>query len=225
MTTRPPFEATHNCICSHADIPILDFYKGYFDTVYIVLHPFYKKDVNDKISQVITWKEFMPLAGFADIKQLDIALRTSILGLREEYENKEYSDRLHNASELNDIWIPSEGLFQDSLEHEILKSLQEFGHHYIFVADEWGYERKLVFIQDMIDGKDNTILTWGAQRNWYTNSNEILYTTHWDSHFTMLCSDKKTVERILATHPFEGFYCDETTEIYWSTMKTDIHDN
>jgi len=204
---------------------ILAFYKGYFDTVYIILHPFYRKDENDNISQLVTWKEFMALAEFENINQLDIALRTSIFGLNKRCENKEYADRLVRASELNDIWIPSEGNFQDTLEKEMLKSLQELGHHYVFVADEWGYERKLVFIQDMIDGKDNTILTWGAQRNWYTNHNEILYTTHWDSHFTMLCSDRNTVESIVVKHGFEGFYCDANTEIYWSTMQTDNHDN
>ena len=64
--------------------------------------------------------------------------------------------------------------------------------------------------------KDDIVLEWGGRENWYTNKNEILYTSHWDSHFTLLCSDKKTIESILSKHPFEGFYCDIKTEIYWS---------
>jgi hypothetical protein len=68
----------------------------------------------------------------------------------------------------------------------------------------------------MIQGKDEVTLEWGGHKAWYTNHNEILYATHWDSHFTMLCSDRKTVDSILAKHPFEGFFCDERTEIYWS---------
>ncbi|RYE43367.1 MAG: DUF2711 family protein, partial [Sphingobacteriales bacterium] len=170
-----------------------------------------------KITQLITWREFLSLSGFKDVYQLDIALRTNIGGLRKELENKKDAAILQHISELHDLWVPSEGNFQDTLNQDMLTSLQEQGYHYMYIGDEWGFERKLSYIQDTIDGKDDTLLTWGAQRNWYTNHNEILYTTHWDSHFTLLCSNKKTVENILAKHPFEGFYCDEKTEIYWST--------
>lgn len=195
---------------------ILEFYKGYFDTVYVMLHPFFKEKDN-KITQVMTWKEIQMLAGFKDINQLDIALRTSIGGLRREYENKKDADILSQLAELHDFWFPSEGNFQDTLKNKMLKSLQDQGHHYMYMGDEWGFERKRSYIQEVIDGKDNTLLEYGPEMNWYTTNNEILYTTHWDSHFTLLCSDKNTVENILAKHPFEGFYCNEKTDIYWST--------
>lgn len=50
----------------------------------------------------------------------------------------------------------------------------------------------------------------------FTHDNELLVTTHWDSHFSMLCSDKETIERIVKHCDLEGFYCDDQTEIYWS---------
>ena len=50
----------------------------------------------------------------------------------------------------------------------------------------------------------------------FTHDNELLVTTHWDSHFSMLCSDKETIERIVKCCDLEGFYCDNKTEIYWS---------
>ncbi|WP_235524153.1 DUF2711 family protein [Pedobacter sp. Hv1] len=198
-------------------MPILEFYRGYFDAVYIILHPFYKLDKDNKITQVMAWKDFQSLAGFKNINQLDIALRTYIGGLRTEYKNKKDADILEQASNLHDLWIPSEGNFQDTLDKEMLKSLQEQGHQYMYIGDEWGFERKLCYIQDALEGKADMLLTWGPEKNWYTSHNEILYTTHWDSHFTLLCSNKNTVENILAKHPFEGFYCDEKTDIYWST--------
>ncbi|NRF41408.1 DUF2711 family protein [Pedobacter foliorum] len=217
MTDKPPFEAPHNCICAYADVSILEFYRGCFDSVYIMLHPFYKLDKDNKIIQVTTWKDFQSLAGFENINQLDVALRTNVGGLRIEYENKKDADILRQASELHNLWIPSEGNFQDTLDKEMLRSLQGQGHQYMYIGDEWGFERKLSYIQDVVDGKDDTLLTWGPQKNWYTTHNEILYATHWDSHFTLLCSNKNTVENILFNHRFEGFYCDEKIDIYWST--------
>jgi hypothetical protein len=216
MYDRPPFEAAHNCICAYPDMPILDFYKGYFDTVYIVLHPFYKKDEHGKITQVVSWHEFIKLAGFTDINQLDVALRNSIGGLIKKWETPDDVQTLQRTCELYNLWIPSEGQFQEALKIEMLTSVQELGHHYLFVSDEFGYERKLDYIPTMIEGRDEVSLTWGGHNTWYTNHNEILYASHWDSHFTLICSDRKTVDSILAKHLFEGFFCDEHTEIYWS---------
>jgi len=214
---RPPFAAAHNCICVSPDnIPIMEFYKGYFNSVYIILSPFYKKDGADKIIQTIGWNDMLEFSGFKDIKQLDIALRNSILGLNERWKNTKDAEHLQKICETYDLWAPSEGYFPDTLRADMLNSLKEQGHNYMFIADEYGFERKLEYIQDAIEGKDDISLQWGPQRNWYTTRNEILYTTHWDSHFTLLCSDRKTIESILNKHEFEGFFCDEHTEIYWS---------
>ncbi|QGM29159.1 hypothetical protein GI482_01535 [Bacillus sp. N3536] len=47
-------------------------------------------------------------------------------------------------------------------------------------------------------------------------NHSILLTTHWDSHFSMLCSDKNTVNKIVKSCNLEGFYCVERTKVYWS---------
>jgi hypothetical protein len=181
-----------------------------------MLHPFYQTDEHGKITRIVTWQEFISLAGFKTINQLDIALRNLIRGLVKKWENEEDVETLKRTCNLHNLRMPSEGEFQLAYEKEMLTSLQQQGHHYMFVGDEHGFERKVIYIQDLIDGKDKVQLEYGGHDSWYTNQNEILYTSHWDSHFTMLCSDRKTVESILSKHPFEGFYCDEYTEIYWS---------
>jgi hypothetical protein len=221
LDSKPPFEAAHNCICAYDDIPILSFYKGYFESVYIILHPFYKEDREGKMVDIITWKDFASLAGFADINQLDIALRNSILGLNQKWENDVDVNVLKDTCKRYNLQMPTEGVFQDALKSIMLRILQEEGHNYMFVADEFGLERKVTHIQDFLEGKDDITLTYDGHNNWYTNHNEILYTSHWDSHFTMLCSSKVTIENILARHNFEGFYCDENTKIYWSLRDID----
>lgn len=50
----------------------------------------------------------------------------------------------------------------------------------------------------------------------FTHNNEVLLTTHWDSHFSLLCSDKETVSKIVMFAGLEGYYCDDKSEIYWS---------
>ncbi|WP_216875301.1 hypothetical protein [Virgibacillus pantothenticus] len=36
--------------------------------------------------------------------------------------------------------------------------------------------------------------------------NELLVTTYWDSHYSMLCSTKETSEAVRASSHLEGFY-------------------
>jgi hypothetical protein len=215
LDIKPPFEAEHNCICASSDIPILEFYKGYFDSVYVMLHPFHKKNEKDEVIKTVSWAEVVSLTNFKDLNQLDIACRNSIGGLTAKWKNDKDVERLQSVCESNHLWLPTEGGFEEPLKSEMLLSFQEQGYHYMFVADEFGFERKVTFIQEFIDGKDEIKLNWGRE-NWYTNKNEILYTSHWDSHFTLLCSDTKTIESILSKHAFEGFYCTGDTKIYWS---------
>lgn len=191
MKGRTAPEVHHNIIPAPSEGSIIEFYKGYYDCVYIILHPFMKchdikkfmeKDVRhtkEEILQLtdnISWNKVVSLCGFKDI-------------------------------------IPPEGNFSELLLDNMLGVAMELGHDWIYLGDEFGWERKLEYIHDIIENKVNANF---HHESWYTPKNEILYTTHWDSHFTLLCSDKQTVEKILSKYPFEGFYCSEKTEIYWS---------
>ena len=80
------------------------------------------------------------------------------------------------------------------------------------MGDEFGSERKQEYLDDLWKSDE---LEWN-RKNLFTHDNELLVTTHWDSHFSMLCSDKETIERIVKSCGLEGFYCDNKTEIYWS---------
>jgi hypothetical protein len=224
----------NNIISPPANIPLLEFYKGYYDCVFIMLHPFYKITHPNKIdfemvwptkqrwltkkeiisfTENLSWADFIKLSGIPDNARLDIALRNSIAGLNKKHLNQEELDLLNDTCDKYKLIQPQKGDFSDSLIDNMLKTLLQLGHEWIFIGDEFGHERKLHFIEDIVD---NTIEVNYHYENWYTPKNEILYTTHWDSHFTMICSDKKTVEEIVKLYPFEGFYCDQNTHIYWS---------
>jgi hypothetical protein len=220
-----------NIVCAAPDIPILDFYQEYYDSVYVMLHPFIKITAPDKIvfksgnwpekeqlnkyTEKLSWSEILDISGLETIKRLDVALRTSIGGLKKQLENQEDAEILQTVSEMHYLIEPAEGRFHELLIDDMMKALEYLGHDQVLIGDEFGEEKNLVSTHDVIENKVNP---GPDRRNLYTHKNEILFTIHWDSFFTMLCSDRQTIEKILEKYPFEGFFCDKTTEIYWSVQ-------
>ena len=230
---RPEPKIAANIRSPSADISILEYYKPYYDAAFIILHPFIKivnesrlySDGNNKMptknnymkyTEGVSWQEFLEISGLKSINQLDIALRSLIGGLVEEHRNEEDVNIVKRTMEEYNLIEPGEGCFSRLLLDEMMTALLELDHKWLYVGDEFGFERRIEFIEDIIENK--TPISFGHE-NWYTTMNEILYATHWDSHFTLLCADKQTVETILQKHKFEGFYCNLNTEVYWSLSK------
>ena len=213
-------------ICAWEDMSIKEFYRGVFDEVFIFFHPFIKPvtieyelfepDTYPSKSQIIqhcegvTWEEFIGLSGIPSIRQLDIGLRTSILGLGEKFADESAAKNIWDVCEGNQLIPPCEGCFPELLINKILHSVQRIGHEWIWGGDEFCTERKLELIDDLIDEDEI------RYRNLFTHDQQLLLTTHWDSHFSLLCSDKKTIDHIVDECRLEGFYCNEETQIYWS---------
>ncbi|WP_215397709.1 DUF2711 family protein [Rheinheimera oceanensis] len=211
------------------DEKILPFYSGQFDCVYVLLHPFFKpanidikrfspptwpskREIIDGCHPV-SWHEVLELTGLKTLSDIDIGLRTSIGGIKKELANKTISDKL---AELKDqsIFQPEEGDLPPLLENRVLNAVKELGHSWLWVGNEFGTERKLHWIDDLI-AKDE-IPTHGCV---FTHDHSLLVTTHWDSHCSFLCSSRKVIERILSLEPFEGFYCTRETEVYWGAYE------
>ncbi|WP_088072036.1 DUF2711 family protein [Gottfriedia luciferensis] len=227
--TRELPEPHKYSVCASADMSIKEFYKGVFEEVYIFFHPFIKPKTldydlfdtdtypgkNDIINncEMISWKQFLNISGIKNYKQLDIGLRTLISGLREKYKNEKTAEVIQKVCEEHKIITPTEGFFPEFVMNSILSVLKNQGHDWIWVGDEFCTERKLEYIADLIE--DNEALR-NEHLNLFTHDSKVLITTHWDSHFSMLCSDKLTIDKIVKLCNLEGFYCDEFTEIYWS---------
>lgn len=214
-------------VCAYEDVAIKEFYNGVFNEVFILFHPFirpvsidselfYPETYPDKFQiinncVIVTWKEFLSLSGMNSYEELDIGLRTRILGLNKKYENKKLEEIINYVSKKNKLIPPSEGLLPDILINKLLEAIKIEKYDWIWVGDEFGTERKLEYIDDLIN-KDTL-----ARHNLFTHDNSILITTHWDSHFSMICSnDKKKIDRIIKACNLDGFYCDDNTETYWS---------
>lgn len=222
-------ESERNKVCAPGGQSILEFYKGHYESVYIVLHPFIqvinpakldfseekypsKKELSEHCEK-ITWDDFINLSKIESIQKLDIALRNSIKGLSGVHRDDISLNKMKVECDRQNIHPPNEGYFAELLIDPMLNAILSLGHKRIYISDEHKTERKLLLIEDVIANKE---IIDGWWRNIFTPKNEILCTVHWDSHFTLLCSKKKLIDQILKQADLEGFYCGDNTEIYWS---------
>ena len=212
---------------------ILGHYAGTFESVYVLLHPFIKpvsmgadrfnrrkypsRSSITKNCEAVSWAEVVELAGFQSIAAIDVGLRTLIGGWNPEFANDKYANQIHALIESHGIIAPPEGCFSDLLHDKVLQAIQGLDHQWVWVGDEFCTERKLHWIDDL-KAKDGT--TTSGHCNVFTPDTTLLWTTHWDSHFSFLCSSEANLLAIQERMKFEGFFCDPETEVYWSVHET-----
>jgi Protein of unknown function (DUF2711) len=209
--------------CPH-DGNILEYYKGQFKAVYVLLHPFMKSDLIDwdeitpatypskkeiieKCSPV-NWQDILKISPFKNISEIDVGLRSWIHGIKKYNETFiEYLQNLYNEAQ---FVAPAEGDLSPLIENRLYAAIKKLGYEWLWVATELADERKLHQIDDLISGD-----LLPAHGSIFTHDYSLLVTTHWDSHCSFLCGSKNMIEKILAIDPFEGFYCAPDTQVYW----------
>jgi len=228
MKTRvlPPPDVFASC---PLDGKILEYYAGTFEAVYVSLNPFMKPVSIDKAEfkpgtypsrakivancEPVSWSEVAQRSGLPGIAAVDVGLRTRILGLRKELENQNYAAAIDAFYVTQGILPPTEGTFSSLLHDKLLDSIKGLGYDWLWVGDEFDTERKLRWIDDILNQEDG--LTTG-RFNVFTPDKQLLWTIHWDSHFSLLCSSHERLASIQTASELEGFFCDSSTEMYWS---------
>jgi Protein of unknown function (DUF2711) len=213
------------------DGKVLSYYDGQFDSVYVLLNPFIrplslpmerfcpekwpsKQELIDG-AEPIPWDTVLKLTDLQTLDEIDIGLRTSIGGLNEKYADVKLAETLSQLTEKRGVVHPSEGDVSPFIENKLYESLQLLGHEWLWVGDEFCSERRLVWIDDLKKGDE--LPAHGCA---FTPDKTILVTSHWDSHFSFLCSTESKIEQILKHENFEGFFCTPETEVYWSLAAT-----
>lgn len=207
--------------------PILEFYKNHYEAVYLILSPFialkdsnnspFKKNKGWPSKKVmretctkISWFEILQMSEIVSLKKLDKALRGYIHAI--ETKDLDSLNKLRKTISKFGIIPPPEGFFQELLIDDMMKGLKTLGFEKIIIGDEFGFEKRETNIDEILN--NHTELAAG-ENNIYTHGNEILFSVHWDSHFTLLCSKKEIIENFLKMYNFEGFYCTSKTSVYW----------
>jgi Protein of unknown function (DUF2711) len=213
------------------DGKILEYYARTFEAVYVQLHPFIKA-VSISTEQFcpttypgrstivnscvpVSWAEVVSKAGLPSLAAVDVGLRTMIGGLKQQFSNREYADRLESLVDSDQILPAPEGCFSDLLHDRTLAAIQSLGYEWVWIGDEFGTERKLHWIEDL-KGQDTK--AFAGHCNVFTPDKKLLWTTHWDSDFSFLCSSKRNLDTIQEKYQFEGFFCTPQTEVYWSVF-------
>ena len=220
--------ADHFATCP-MEANILNYYKGLFDSVFVLLHPFIRpvsiskelfkpETYPDRTSisigcDAVRWSNIMSITGLQSLAAVDVGLRTQIGGLNEKVANVEYAKYLSVLYDSHSIVQPDEGHFSDLLHNLILQCFQDLGHQWVWVGDEMGTERKLYWIDDL---KTKDLNATAGHCNVFTTDKSLLWTTHWDSHFSFLCGSYEVLARLVQRVNLEGFFCESDTEVYWS---------
>jgi uncharacterized protein DUF2711 len=226
MTERIAPPPDRYASCPHSG-SVLEYYSGCFESAFVLLHPFirpisieasrFHPSTYPKKAELIatctgvTWREVMSMAGFASIAEIDIALRTRIHGLRGEYADKQLAEKLDGFAEHVGLVPPGDGDIPELIENRFFEAVQHLEYRWLWVGDEFCSERKLWWIEDL-----KGIDVCGGHKNLFTPDCLILFTTHWDSHFSFVCSSRARLEALVSFGGFEGFYCEPETEVYWS---------
>jgi hypothetical protein len=228
MTTRilPSPDLFASC---PLDGEILQHYSGTFEAVYVSLNPFIKPITIDqeefkpgtypnrrdivKNCEPVIWSDVAKLAELPSLEAVDIGLRTRIGGLKKELQNHSYAAAIDALIETHGILPPPEGFLSDLIHDRVLQSIQELGYEWLWIGDEFCTERKLHWIDDL---KNQEHGPSRGRVNLFTPDKQLLWTIHWDSHFSFLCSSKEKLAAIHNTSGIEGFWCTPSTEVYWS---------
>jgi len=220
---------SHSSVWCPQDGRILEHHAGEYDAVYVALSPFVRPvsispdlfcpdTYPDRQTIMATcvpvlWAEVQKLGGFASIEEIDIALRTSILGLRDHLLRKDLAQTLASCIENAGIIPPAEGHHPELMFATVMQMFEEKASTpLVVVTDEFGEESKTYAISELLAGKARL----PSHCNIHTPDRSLLWTVHWDSHCTFLCSSMETLHDLKVHEVLEGFYCSPETEVYWS---------
>ena len=211
---------------------VLAYYSGTFDAVYVSLSPFIQpvsispalfcpKSYPDRKTimqscEPVSWEEVATKTQLPSRAALDIGLRTQIGGLNRKHANDEYASRLNEYLDASGLAPPVEGEHSDLLHNIVLGLFQRAGHQWVWVGDEFCSERKLHWIEDL---KNESIPTVKGRSNVFSPDKSLLWSVHWDSHFSFLCSSRENLDRLEVASLLEGFFCNAETEVYWSVYE------
>jgi hypothetical protein len=196
---------------------ILEYYAGIYESVYVIINPFYylnsikdeqlnfeqwphKLEILEKATE-ISWEQILKLTNIDNFKELDYELR--------HYFHSDFDSKLKKLMDEKRIMHPGSGEISPFTENDLLNRMKKLGFESIWLADEFDTARKKYLIKDLIT-KDRVSVAGCL----YTLDHSLLITTNWENFCTYLCSSNEVVKKIVNKCNFEGFYCDDNTEVW-----------
>jgi hypothetical protein len=214
------------------DSRILDWFGEDYERVFCVLHPFTQalpgaehlvgmedgpsRDDLEKLRPVC-WRDVMKRLGLVDLGKLHGLLLAVTRAVRPDDESQTRALARRLRSE--ELHIPSHGSFSPFLLDSFLASFGDLGFRVVQVCDEFGDRRSAHVISDLLDRKYPTV--GEAHPSLIAPDCSLLYCVQWDAFYTFLCGEGEVLETIVDRYSLEGFFCDESTRVYWHHLPGD----
>ncbi len=212
------------------DVPYLEWYRGYYDCVFVCLHPFVHlpDDVAAGIERwpdpeqirahgrKLSWAEAGRAAGIEAPGRLNQALLTTIGALRTEFQDVETAKRLEAWLEASPVWPPAEGCFEELLEPDILAAFRRAGDREVHWVAEFGDRTKRCALEDLErDGSVHALMGPLDRGGLFPPSRRYLFVVDWDSFFTLFCGPQPFVRSIVTERSLDGFFAGPATRHGW----------
>ncbi|MBD2018869.1 DUF2711 family protein [Leptolyngbya sp. FACHB-36] len=210
------------------DGDVIEWFKGHFDSVYAVLHPFervlpehhnlfMKSDTGPTRTQLkelaspVSWSEVLKITNLPTIQRLNRVLSEGIGAIHRKHLEEVAAFRAQLKS--NNILEPGEGGFPDILLDDFLHSFMDWGYEAVVVGNEWGDRATKYRISDLLSRDYPTVDE--VNETLYSEDFRLLYGGHWDSFYTFLCGPHEMVSKIVEKYSFEGFFFEPGMHVYW----------
>jgi len=179
-------------------------------------YPTEKQILENGIS--VSWDDIRQSCDFKSYSDIYKALRTSIGGYKQVFMRADLSNRLLDFTKSNQIFIPTEGHFETLSKIKLLKAFQLLDKKTIVVEDEF-YEKKTEI--DITNISNEKFVEAIAFKDYYIydTDKQLLFAVGWDDFFFLICSNKDSLKKINDNLNFEGFYCNDNTELGWELTK------
>lgn len=214
------------------DEPILDYFKGYFDDCFIILHPFYKKVFADNYNELanyrltypllqkITWEEILKRTGIKSIAKLALTVvypscdkhfRSLV-----ESERNEFTPFLNENNILEPFWE------EDKIPEDVIVTFLEhlLKHGYTDIRVGHWLEHSNEPIQTITINDDNKFecaVKFASQNFIFTTDSKFcLKLPYHDLPYTFLLTNKVSATDVATELNFEGFRAEQTTKTYWT---------
>ncbi len=203
------------------EVKYLDYFKEYFDSIFIVFNPFFKmsnsKDNQDypepteiaKFGEVVTWESMKENCRFKTYNEIIFGLSISKYSI--DVPNNHYFYKvLDDYCKKNSIFEAAEGAFSPLIQKEIKRVFELNLYETVIVQDELGRE-----IEEIETSLLEKSLGENHISNIYSKDKKILFSIDWDSYYFLFCSSKEIINKSLKDSCLEGFFSTDKIGHLW----------
>lgn len=168
--------------------------------------------------QAIRWETVREACGFQSIKDVNRALLSSILALRDKYIDHSVAAEVRSYCKANKIFLPNEDFIQTIMEHQLACLLKELGKEWTVLSDRDGG----------VQSSFKTDLLVEEKRAWqfadifrtlislmYPADNSLLIFVPYDTFTTIICGQHDVLHQLKLERRFEGFWANSETDDSW----------